>query len=32
VSHSKQLNFRDHGYTLDLSGRTGQFSRFTYEG
>ena len=32
VSRSKQLNFRDHGYTLDLSGRTGQFSPFTYEG
>jgi hypothetical protein len=32
VSRSKQLKFRDHGYTLDLSGRTGQFSPFTYEG
>lgn len=32
VSRSKQLKFRDHGYTLDLSGRTGQFSPFMYEG
>ncbi|HYB90624.1 MAG TPA: DUF1326 domain-containing protein [Candidatus Binataceae bacterium] len=32
VSRSKQLKFRDHGYSLDLSGRTGQFSPFTYEG
>jgi hypothetical protein len=32
VSRSKQLKFRDHGYTLDLSGRTGQFSPFSYEG
>lgn len=31
VSRSKQLKFRDHGITLDLSGRTGQFSPFTYE-
>jgi hypothetical protein len=32
VSRSKQLKFRDHGYTLDLSGTTGQCSPFTYEG
>ena len=32
VSRSKQLKYRDHGYTLNLSGRTGQFSPFTYEG
>jgi len=32
VSRSKQLKFHDHGYTLDLSGKTGQFSPFTYEG
>jgi hypothetical protein len=32
VSRSKQLTFSDHGYTFDLSGRTGQFSPFTYEG
>ena len=32
VARSKQLNFRDHGYTLNLNGRTGQFSPFTYEG
>jgi len=32
VSRSKQLKFRDHGYSLDLSGRTGHFSSFTYEG
>jgi len=32
VSRSKQLKFRDHGFTLDLAGRTGQFSPFTYEG
>jgi hypothetical protein len=32
VSRSKQLKFREHGYALDLSGRTGQFSPFTYEG
>ena len=31
VSRSKQLKFRDHGYTRDLSGRTGQFSPFTSE-
>jgi hypothetical protein len=30
VSRSKQLKFRDHGFTVDLSGRTGQFSPFTY--
>ena len=32
VSRSRQLKFRDHGYTLDLNGRTGQFSPFTYKG
>lgn len=32
VSRSKQLKFRDYGFTLDLTGRTGQFSPFTYEG
>ena len=32
VSRSKQLKFRDHGFAVDLSGRTGQFSPFTYEG
>lgn len=32
VSRSKQFKFRDHGFTLDLSGKTGQFSPFTYEG
>jgi hypothetical protein len=32
VARSKKLKFRDHGYTLDLAGRTGQFSPFTYEG
>ena len=32
VSRSKKLKFHDHGFTLDLEGRTGQFSPFTYEG
>ena len=32
VSRSKQLKFRDYGFTLDFTGRTGQFSPFTYEG
>lgn len=32
VSRSKQLKFRDHGFTIDLSGRSGQFSPFTYQG
>jgi hypothetical protein len=32
VARSKQLKFHDHGYTIDLSGRTGQYSPFTYEG
>lgn len=32
VSRSKLLKFRDHGFTLDLTGRSGQFSPFTYEG
>jgi hypothetical protein len=32
ASRSKQLKYRDHGYTLNLSGRSGQFSPFTYEG
>ena len=32
VSRSKQLKFQDYGFTLDLTGRTGQFSPFTYEG
>jgi hypothetical protein len=32
VSRSKLLKFRDYGFTLDLSGRTGQFSPFTYAG
>jgi hypothetical protein len=32
VARSKQLKFRDHGFALDLSGRTGQFSPFTYAG
>ena len=32
VSRSKQLKFRDHGFALDLTGRTGQFSPFTYAG
>ena len=30
VSRSKQLKFRDHGFTIDLSGKSGQFSPFTY--
>ncbi len=32
VSRSKQLKFHDHGYTIDLTGKSGQFSPFTYEG
>jgi hypothetical protein len=32
VSRSKQLKYRDHGFTLDLGGRTGQYSPFTYKG
>ena len=32
VSRSRRLKFSDYGFTLDLSGRTGQFSPFTYEG
>lgn len=32
VSRSKQLKFRDYGFTFDLAGRTGQFSPFTYDG
>jgi hypothetical protein len=31
VARSKQLRFKDHGFTLDLSGRTGQYARFTYQ-
>ncbi|MGH7934096.1 MAG: DUF1326 domain-containing protein [Candidatus Binataceae bacterium] len=32
VARSKQLRFRDHGFTIDLTGKSGQFSPFTYEG
>jgi hypothetical protein len=32
VSRSKRLKFSDHGFEIDISGRTGQFSPFTYEG
>ncbi len=32
VSRSKKLEFRDHGFTIDLTGKSGQFSPFTYEG
>lgn len=32
VARSKKLKFRDHGFTLDLAGKSGQFSPFTYEG
>ena len=32
VSRSKQLKFRDYGFTLDLTGRTGQFLCSTYAG
>jgi hypothetical protein len=32
VSRSKHLKFRDYGFTLDLAGKSGQFSPFTYEG
>jgi hypothetical protein len=32
VSRSKHLKFRDHGFTIDLAGKSGQFSPFTYEG
>jgi hypothetical protein len=31
VSRSKKLQLRDHGFTLDLAGRSAQFSPFTYE-
>lgn len=32
VSRSKQLKFRDYGFSVDLTGRTGHFSPFTYDG
>lgn len=32
VSRSKHLKFHDYGFTLDLTGKSGQFSPFTYEG
>src|SRR5262249_4474415 len=32
VSRSKLFKFDDHGFAIDLTGRTGQFSPFTYEG
>jgi hypothetical protein len=31
VSRSKRLKFRDHGFAIDLAGRSGQFSPFAYE-
>ena len=32
VAQAKRLNFRDHGFKWELSGRNGVFSRFVYQG
>lgn len=32
VARSNHLRYRDHGFSVDLSGRTGQYSPFRYEG